>query len=257
LSASNILAHEPKKEAFCTNQFIFPNADLDNYELPLTGKIKQIETQEIDLVDHINSDLIETTNFDERGRVVNTFLTSSKIKVFGKEVYAYDPKSRLILVVSYNPDGSAVLEDVFTYDSIGNLKQKITRNAKTKAVIWSKEFSYPAGSEYSEFFDKRHGFGFRYKKDNRCRLIEVTSYDLDRPFRGKVLVTYDDEKNNMDESVYSPEGNLIDKKKAEFEFDKKGNWIKKTHYDLHIVDGKPVLKPAVIIQRKIIYYDPK
>ena len=228
LVALCISAQVPQKDALCTNQFVFPNADLDNYELPLTGKIKRVETTKIDLVDHVNSDLIATTNFDELGRIANTYLTSSKIKVFGKEIYSYDLKSRLILIANYNPDGSVVTEDVFTYDSTGSLKQKITRNAKTKAVIWNKEFSYPAGNEYAEFFDKRHDYGFGFKKDNRCRIIELTSYKLDRTVTGKILITYNDEKNIMEESIYSTQGSLVDKKKAEFEFDEKGNWIKKT-----------------------------
>lgn len=257
LFASCIYAQEPKTGRFCADQLVFPNADFDNFELPLTGQIKRVETQEVDLPDHVNADLIATTNFDELGRVANTFLTSSKIKVFGKEIYSYDQKNRLILVVHYNPDDSAVIEDVFTYDATGNLKQKITRNAKTKVIIWNKEFFYPIGDEYSEFFDKRHDYGFRFKKDNRCRIIEVMSYSANRTVTGKFLFSYDDVKNTMEESIYSAQRNLIDKKKAEFEFDEKGNWIKKTHYDLTVEDGKPVFKPALIVQRKITYRDSK
>ena len=256
-SALCVLAQGAKKDTVCTNHLVMPNADLDNYELPLTGKLKRVETQEIDLVDNLNADLIATTDFDELGRVSNTFLSNSKIKVFGKEIYRYDAQNRLVLINSYNPDGAAVMEDVFTYDSTGSLKQKVSRNAKTKVVIWNKEFSYPAGNEYSELFDKRHGFGFRYKKDNRCRIVEVTSFDLGRTVTSKFLVSYDDEKNTMEESIYSPDGNLLDKKKAEFELDANGNWVKKTRYDLAIENGKPVFKPTIIVHRKITYYDSK
>ena len=131
------------------------------------------------------------------------------------------------------------------------------KTAKTKAVIWNREFSYPAGNEYAEFFDKRHDYGFGFKKDNRCRIIELTSYKLDRTVTGKILITYNDEKNIMEESIYSTQGSLVDKKKAEFEFDEKGNWIKKTRYDLAVEDGKLVFKPVIIVQRKISYYDSK
>lgn len=248
-------AQELKKDAPCKDQLVFPNADLDNYELPLVGKIRQVETQETSLPDNVKSDLIATTNFDELGRISNTFLTSSKIKVFGKEIYSYDPQNRLTLVVTYNPDGSSVIEDVFTYDSAGTLKQKITRNAKSKVIIWNKEFSYSDG--YSEFFDRRHDYGFRFKKDNRCRIIELTSYKSDRAVTGKISITYDDEKNTMEESIYSSQGDLIDKKKAEFKFDEKGNWIEQTRYDAAIEDGKLIFKPLVIFRRKITYYSSK
>ena len=49
----------------------------------------------------------------------------------------------------------------------------------------------------------------------------------------------------------------MNKKKAEFEFDKNGNWIKKTTYDLAVEDGKPVYRPVAIVQKKITYFESK
>jgi len=233
----------------CKNHLVYPNADLDNYDLPHRGSIQRIETRETDLEDNEVSDLVATANFNELGSVTDTSLTNSKIKVFGKEIYSYDQIKRLTLKVSYNPDGSAVLEDVFTYDADGNLKHVTTRNAKSKVIIWNKQFSYHPVNGYSEFIDKGHDYGFKFKKDRRCRITELTSHKLDGTITSNVFVVYDDMNNLVEESVHTPSGNLIEKKKSEFELDKNGNWIKKTVSELTSEDGKLVYKPVKAVNR--------
>lgn len=257
LFASFVGAQEKADLTICSNQLIFPNADFDNFELPVKGKVKQILEQDTDLTDGVQSDLIQTINYNERGNITDTFLTNSKIKVFGKTVYFYDEKNRLVKEVDYNPDGSAVLEGILSYDSNGNLIQFLTRNAKTKVVIWKKDFSYAPKKNYSEFLDKLQDYGFGFIKDEKCRMTEVTSYKADRTITGKVLVDYDDKQNIVEQTFYSPSGKIIGKKKAEFEFDSKGNWTKRTKFEMAVLDGKLVYQPVEMTNRKITYFETK
>lgn len=257
LSANLIYAQQKTQSASCSNQLIYPNADFDNFESPVIGNIKQILEQETDLTDGVQSDLIETINYREQGNITDSFLTTPKIKVFGKTIYSYDDKNRLIKTVIYNPNGSAILEDILSYDSDGNLKQVQTRNVKSKAVIWKKDFSYDAKKNYSEFIDNLRDYGFGFVKDEKCRMTEVVSYKADRTVTSKVLINYDDKQNIVEQIVYSPTGKLISKKKTEFEFDAKGNWIKETRYNLSVTEGKLIYQPVKMINRKITYFDTK
>jgi hypothetical protein len=241
----------------CNNQLIYPNADFDNFESPIIGNVKQVLEQDTDLTDGFQSALIETINYNQRGNISDTFLTNAKIKVFGKVIYSYDEKNRLVHKVDYNPDGYIVLEDILSYESDGNLKQILTQNAKTKIVIWKKDFSYNVKKNYSEFIDYLRDYGFGFLKDEKCRMTEVILYKSNRTVTSKVLINYDDKQNIVEQTIYSPTGKIIDKKKSEFEFDAKGNWIKETRYELAEIDGKLIYQPVKMINRKITYFDTK
>ncbi|MDQ3714011.1 MAG: hypothetical protein M3388_17585 [Acidobacteriota bacterium] len=257
LFASFVRTQSKVDSAICNNQLIYPNADLDNFETPIRGNVKQILEQETDLTNGVQSDLVETQNYNQQGSTNDSFLTNAKIKVFGKTIYTYDEKNRLVRKVTYNPDGSAVLEDVLSYDSTGNLKQVLTRNAKSKVVIWKKDFSYDVKKIFSEFVDSLHNYGFRFVKDKRCRMTELISFKSDKTVTSKTLISYNDNQNTVEQTVYSPKGEIVGKKKSEFEFDAKGNWIKETKYELAEVDGKLVYQPVKTINRKITYFDTK
>lgn len=255
LFAFVVRAQEKSDLAICNNQLIYPNADFNNFESPITGNIKQILEQDTDLTDGVQSDLVETANYNKQGKLTDSFLTTPKIKVFGKTVYSYDNKNRLVKEVVYNPDGSAVTEDIYNYDSSGNLKQVLTRNIKSKAVIWKQDFSYDPKNNYSEFIDSLRDYGFGFVKDEKCRMTEVISYKSNRTVTSKVLINYDDKKNIVEQTVFSPTGKILDKKKSEFEFDSKGNWVKETRYELADIKGKLIYQPVKMISRKITYYD--
>jgi hypothetical protein len=250
-------AQQKVEASSCNNQLIYPNADLDNFESPIVGNVRQVQIQETDLSEGARSDFIETINYNEQGKITDTFLSDSKIKVFGKTLYSYDDKNRLIREVTYNPSGEAASEKVFKYDSSGNLIKAITQNPQSKVVIWRKDFSYEPKKNYTEFFDKLHGYGFGFYKDGRCRITELISYKSDRTITSKILVKYDDEKNIVEQTVYSPSGKIIGKKQSEFQFDKQGNWIKQTKYEPSLEGANLVYKPVAIVNRKIVYFDKK
>ncbi|HEX8636131.1 MAG TPA: hypothetical protein VF703_18565 [Pyrinomonadaceae bacterium] len=250
-------AQQKVEASSCNNQLIYPNADLDNFESPVVGNVRQIQIQETDLSEDTQSDLVKTINYNEQGKMTDTFLSDSKIKVFGKTLYSYDDKNRLIREVIYNPNGEAASEKVFEYDSSGNLKRVITQNPQSKVVIWNKEFSYEPKKNYTELFDKLHGYGFGFYKDEKCRITELTSYKSDRTVTSKLLVQYDDEKHVVEKTAYSPAGKIIGKKQSEFQFDGQGNWIKQTKYEPSLVGENLVYKPVAVVNRKIIYFDKK
>lgn len=257
LLTSFVIGQEKTTSTSCDNQMIYPNADFDNFETPVTRNVKQILEQETDLTDGFQSELIKTTNYSESGKIIDSFLTTPKIKMFGKTIYSYDKRNQLVKVIIYNPDGSAVMEDIYIYDSEGNLKQILTRNVKTKIVIWKKDFSYDAKKKYAEFIDHLRDYGFGFVKDEKCRMTEVIAYDSKRNIKSKVLINYDDKQNIVEQIIYSTSGTMLNKKKSEFEFDSKGNWIKETRFELVEINGKLIYQPIKMINRKITYFDTK
>jgi hypothetical protein len=250
-------AQQKVEASSCNDQLIYPNADLDNFESPVVGNVRQIQIQEIDLSEDTQSDLVKTINYNERGKITDTFLSDAKLKVFGKTLYSYDDKNRLIRKVTYNPNGEAASEDVFEYDADGNLIKAITQNPQTRVVIWRKDFSYEPKKNYTEFFDKTNGYGFGFYKDKKCRITELTSYKSDRTVTSKLSVKYDDETNTVEKTAYSPTGKIIGKKQSEFQFDKQGNWIKQTKYEPSLKGENLVYQPMAVVNRKIIYFDKK
>lgn len=257
LFANVSCAQQRANFAICQNQTEFPNADLDNFEPPTIGRIKEIQIQEQDLEDSRPNDSIQTIKYDEQGRKIESFQSNKKIKVYGRRIPTYNANNRLIKAVDYNTDGSAILEDIYVYDEKDNLKEKTTRNAQTKVVIWKKEFTFSAKRNYAEFFDVEKKYGFGYTKDEKCRITEIISYKLDKTPTSKIVTNYDDKNNLIEQVIYSPVGRIVGKKKIEYELDNRGSWVKATKFDLVSEDGKVFYKPLVIVNRKITYFDTK
>lgn len=86
-------------------------------------------------------------------------------------------------------------------------------------------------------------------------MTELISFKSDKTITSKNLVSYNDIQNTVEQTVYSPKGEVVGKKKSEFEFDVKGNWIKETKYEPTEVEGKLVYQPVKTTNRKVVYFD--
>lgn len=56
---------------------------------------------------------------------------------------------------------------------------------------------------------------------------------------------------------YSNDNTVVGKRKYEYEFDKQGNWIKKSDFAWKEKDGKSDWKLMNVVYRKIVYFDTK
>ena len=65
----------------------------------------------------------------------------------------------------------------------------------------------------------------------------------------KITYQYDEEDNLIREKSYCPDGNICEEKRFEYEFDKKGNWIKKME---KLTEGT-VLVSETVYDRSIKY----
>ena len=192
------------------------------------------------------------------GRLAETFLSNARIPVFGRHVYAYDTHGRLVKRTSYNPDGSAVLEDIYFYNPTGNLLKKHTQNAKSRVVIGSKqEFRYQGADIYSEYSDGKFVREVQVTRDDQCRIIKSLLLKNDGKLENTLTMKFDDHGNLVEQIVESPTGKEIEKSKYEYDYDNRLNWIKKRFFEWHYWDQTDKYMLTSEETRSITYIEPR
>lgn len=233
-----------------TNSF---DEKIDLYAFSFTGLAKEIKILEKNLESDLPQEITRTIKFDDKGKITETYLTNDKIKMFGKTVYFYDAKNRIIKKSTYNPNGSAVSEYILGYDPNDNLESRIIQNAITKKVISKTEYKYESPESYLQFYDGKFARRVKLIKDKQCRVIESSSYKKDKSLENKLTMTYDDKNNIVESIVFSPDGNQIEKTKYEYEYGDNGNWIKQSIHEWTFRDGDAPYHLSKTKQRSITY----
>ena len=86
-----------------------------------------------------------------------------------------------------------------------------------------------------------------YKFDDNGDPVEVNSYKSGGSIpEFKMLYTYDNEGNSTELRYFDPDGKLGTQSAYKYEYDKTGNWIKRTEFNKDI--------PHYVIEREIEYY---
>lgn len=242
----------------CSKRMDFLNdEEVDLYASSFVGQVKEIKVLEKNLESDVPQEITTTVKFDAKGKVSETFLTNARIKMFGRTVYSYDAQNRIVKKTSYNPDGSAVSENVFSYGSNGGLESKITQNAVTKKVISKTEYKYESPESYLQFYDGKFARRIKLTKDDKCRIVESNLYKADKSLENKITTSFDGKNNVIESIVFSPNGNQIEKMKYEYNYDAKGNWTKQNIYEWTFRDGNAPYKLTRIKQRTITYPETK
>jgi hypothetical protein len=252
-----IVAQAQQNTSACQKMNFLNDEEVDVYASSFVGEIKEIKTLEKYPESDSPQEVTTTIKFDEKGRISETFLTNARIKMYGRTTYSYDAQNRISKKISYNPDGSAVFEDIYGYNAYGGIESKIKQNAATKKVIFKTEYKYESPESYVHFRDGKFARRIKLTKDKKCRIIESNLYREDKSLENKITTSFDDKNNIIESIVYSPNGNEIEKRKYEFEYDIKGNWIKQNIYEWTFRDGDEPYKLTITKQRTIIYSETK
>ena len=241
----------------CQSRMDFLNDNVDMFAFSFTGRVKEIKILEKNLEADTPRETTTTIKFDDKGKITETFLTNARIKMFGRTVYDYDGNNRIIKKTSYNPDGSAVFEYIYGYNSNGNLESKTTQNAIKKNVISKTEYKYESPISYLEYDAGKFVRRVKLSKDEKCRIIESNLYKETDKFENRLTTKYDEKDTATELIVYSPSGKPIEKIKYEYEYDGNGNWIKQNVYEWRFEDGDLPYKLTKIKQRNITYQTSK
>lgn len=189
-----------------------------------------------------------TYMYDSKGNVneENIYLATEYVQY--KAVNKYDKKNRKISEARYDKNSKKLYETVFKYEG-DNLIKKYTLNEKGE-IDYSEDFTH----------DKKGNVltHLTFEKFDNSKTLDIYSYDEKgnktiwdvskdgKPFM-KAVYTYDKNNNNTMIAVTDATGNEVDKREYVYEYDAKGNWIKRTTKIKGI--------PTYIAERQISYYD--
>lgn len=221
----------------------------------LKGRVKTVLTEREDLsgtwavsgrkpssMEYYNEqgNLIKTESYDYRGNpsdiTVYGYLDGDRVSHSNSIDYEYNPPPMMIAAAAapgqakpkYDPRYSYKFK--FKYDEKGNLKEKVWYS--NDGALWMR-------------------YTYNYKGNQKEELI----YDENGALNQKSLYTLDDKGNEIEEINYEIKDNSVsDKYSYSYEFDAKGNWIKKTTSEWVTKDGKSQLVPSNVTYRTITYY---
>ena len=204
---------------------------------------------------------------------------------FTKNTYRYDLQGRLIEDVTYDSENRMTSRTTSTYDPEGKLIEEIdtvqshpehyipkrydvyittksiyTYNKQGK-LIERREYQ-PDGSLYAKYsgdYDAQGRLVRSTRSDHRDRLMEQTLYKF--AANGLIL-----EEENYDSSMYSKKDELLEGKinsgfgmfqtgyKIKYQYDRRGNWVKKIEYEIEQNNEKKSYKLDNITYRTIVYF---
>ncbi|HEV7859850.1 MAG TPA: hypothetical protein VGO91_14635, partial [Pyrinomonadaceae bacterium] len=176
----------------------------------------------------------------------------------------------------YNERGNLTKEEAFDYrGNVSNITVYgyIDGERASKYGYIQYEYDPPpmmmpaAPGQPKPIHDKRYTNKYRYKYDDKGKLIERLNYGNDGKLRSryvylyngnqkegqyysddelyrKELMTLDAQGNEIERTSIEQKPNMTTKYSYTYEFDAKGNWIKKTTSKLVTKDGKSSLVPS-------------
>lgn len=231
-----------------------PGLDWDDH----LGPVESIRIEDAEMFYADKPLLRQIAKFNRQGQKIETVLYRDDGIALPRSTYSYDVTGRLTKAHHYQVNGSIWLENTYTYNSDGTLKDDIQRDLEENKVITRKSYSHDPKrnlTEISEFDSDgklRDRFGF--VRDAQCRIIEAYGYNPDGSVRMKAIPIYDDKNNVIDSTVYYNTGAISERGHFDYEFDQRGNWIKQVSSKWVTENGKGFYKPEHVTFRRFTYF---
>lgn len=162
-------------------------------------------------------------DYDENGNLLEENSYDSKDTYNGKITYQYDKKENVIERNNYDSEGALNFKDNFDYNENGQMVEE--------------------NSYISEDLDSKT----TYMYDNKGNNIERISYNSDGRLDSKITYKHDDKGNIIEYNFYNSDGSLNKKRTHQYEYDKKGNWLR----EIISIDEKS----TYILEREYEYFD--
>ncbi|MFH1118560.1 MAG: hypothetical protein V1775_01970 [Bacteroidota bacterium] len=161
--------------------------------------------------------------YNEKGnrQELNVFSADNLLTL--KVIYQYDLQGNLLEDISYDGTGQIGKKIVYLYDEYGNVMEENIYNPD--GVLRQK---------------------YRYNYSNENNRTETSLHKGSGELERRITYKRDEKGNETEENTFSFDGSLLFSSTNLYEYDKKGNWIKKTNYSNN--------KPVSITERKILYF---
>ena len=127
-----------------------------------------------------DSSLLYIKKYNEKGSLIEDSSPGGKI------VYKYNEKGKLILETSYNADNTVHYMDVYSYDSLENMKEKTEFENSPKDSSGSGKIVFKTASKYNP----------------KSLEIEKTFFDSDGKIQSRQIFAYDAKGNKTEEADY-------------------------------------------------------
>ncbi len=212
----------------------------------LVGKVKEIEERSANVTHKIAYDAqgrrTEAQRLDQYGRIVSRYF------------FTYDKDGNLILIECFTGNNPNPLRETIYYAEKGIIKLIDSFESPRRA-----EFVYDDKKRIKDVVVMgaqgltKAKWTFLY--DAQGRFAGETYTDLDGNYAGKRVFVYNAEGFLAEQTTYNAQNQVTGKRTYTYEYDKQGNWVKKTVVWLDY--PKPGQKPneaKSVVTRKIKYY---
>jgi len=184
--------------------------------------------------DSLNYKITYTHTPKERKTELRYF--NKELKPTIRKTYLYDAKGNHIDQLEYTTDGQQDRRYTYTYDANGNMLT-ITGYKKDGAVSSTTTYQYDSKNRRTNYLLETPGYANSFRKfvyDDKGNMTEEFWYNGKGATDFRFVRSYDAQGNKIEETSYKGNGQLVGTTRYAYEYDKKGNWTKKTDF---ISDG--------------------
>lgn len=148
-----------------------------------------------------------------------------------KEV-SLDDKGRAITLTEYNREGKVDRTYTYTYDAKGN-RQTMSGSRADGTVLSMYTWTYNDRNQKTNQRLQTPGYADSYitwTYDEKGNQTGEAWYDGDKQLTLRFERVYDEKGNKVQESKYKSGNDFLSKVTWKYEYDKQGNWIRRTQY---------------------------
>lgn len=232
-----------------------PRPKSDAQEEGLRGRVKTVYSETQDLSgkwEVAGPKPSSMAHYDERGDLTRKVGYDSKGNLFQVQVYGYIDGERVsnykLVRHEYDPPAVAVS------GRWGAAAEKPRPDPRYGSMY---KYKYDAGGRLVEQALYRNDGElssrrlYKYEGDKREELF----YTADGKLNQRYVYTFDAEGRATEWAVYEPrDGSVRSRSSYAYEFDARGNWVKRTTSEWVTKDGRSFFEPSYVTHRTITYY---
>ncbi len=256
LDTNTLKAIENSTPAALPQKPIVPKERTDAEDEGLKGKVKSITGESQDLsgtgsVDERHFSYIETYN--EKGNLVKRISFDYKGDPSDIAVYGYLNGARVSKInsIRYEYDPPPAMMRPGT-------ARKSDQKQRDIRITYSFGYKYVDGKlAEMQMYHNDGSPGMRYTHTRKGNVLENLAYDDKGALNQKYVLKLDKNGNKIEETyvnAFQQTMNGDRKYVYNYNFDKEGNWTKKTASKIVLVNGKEDAKPSYINFRTITYF---
>ena len=223
---------------------------LDTEKIKLDKAGKEIERSVYNQKDSLL--YTDTINYSAKGERLERIFRNKEGALVKKILYRYDDNGRKIEEHHIKPDGSLEHNVTYKYDARGNCTEWASFSARG-VLVGKQTFYYDAKNNNTQevwwfLADSSRNQKLVYTYNDKGQEVERKKYTLSDSLKYKDVSSYDYTGSLMKMERFDTGNNIVPgfSNTYQYEYDKKGNWIKKE------VQAKG--KTGYLYLRKIEYY---